>query len=76
MEQELVHVMIQCLTGDLADTEKLKHHRAAVMRRFEQFLKDNPDTPTYLPEVCAAIGVAARTLRYCCDEHLRNGSGE
>ena len=73
MEQELVQVMIRCLTGGLVGLEKLKHHRAAVMRRFEQLLKDNPNTPMYLPEVCAAIGVAARTLHSCCEEHLGMG---
>src|SRR5262249_6319727 len=33
----------------------------------------NPDQPLYLTEICAAIGVAERTLRASCEEHLGLG---
>ena len=33
----------------------------------------NPDQPLYLTEICAAIGVAERTLRAACEEHLGMG---
>ncbi|MGY8661578.1 helix-turn-helix transcriptional regulator [Bradyrhizobium sp. UFLA05-109] len=40
------------------------------MSRFEEFLEANPDRPLYLTEICAGIGVAERTLRGACEEHL------
>ena len=40
------------------------------MRKFRRILDDNPDRPSYVPEICAAIGVPERTLRYCCQDHL------
>jgi AraC-like DNA-binding protein len=45
----------------------------AIVARFEEFLEANPDTPLYLTEICAAIGVAERTLRAACEEHLGMG---
>jgi len=44
-----------------------------IVARFEEFLEANPDTPLYLTEICAAIGVAERTLRVACEEHLGMG---
>src|SRR5258706_1376829 len=45
----------------------------AIVARFEEFLEAHPDTPLYLTEICAAIGVAERTLRVACEEHLGMG---
>jgi AraC-like DNA-binding protein len=44
-----------------------------MMVRFEEFLEANSDRPLYLAEICAAIGVAERTLRAACEEHLGMG---
>jgi transcriptional regulator GlxA family with amidase domain len=52
-------------------TGTLRHDR--IVARFEEFLEANPNTPLYLTEVCAAIGVAERTLRIACEEHLGMG---
>lgn len=39
-----------------------------------RFLEANPDQPFYLlAEICAAIGVAERTLRTACEDHLGMG---
>jgi AraC-like DNA-binding protein len=74
LEQQLIHLMIRCLT----DTEiskissgVLRHE--IIVARFEEFLEANPDRPLYLTEICAAIGVAERTLRAACEEHLGMG---
>jgi transcriptional regulator GlxA family with amidase domain len=39
----------------------------------EEFLEANAGQPLYLAEICAAIGVAERTLRIACEEHLGMG---
>jgi transcriptional regulator GlxA family with amidase domain len=44
-----------------------------IVTRFEEFLEANPNKPLYLPEICAAIEVAERTLRVACEEHLGMG---
>jgi AraC-like DNA-binding protein len=74
LENELVHVMVRCL-ADAVDAKTSTHGRRhdAIIARFEEFLEANPDRPLYLAEICAAIGVAERTLRACCDEHLGMG---
>jgi transcriptional regulator GlxA family with amidase domain len=73
LEQKLIHLMVRCLTGEVLrlSTTKLRHD--AIMIKFEEFLEANCDRPLYLPEVCAALYVAERTLRVCCEEHLGMG---
>ena len=48
-----------------------RHH--AIVARLEEFLEANLDRPLYLAEICTAIGVAERTLRLACEEHLGMG---
>jgi transcriptional regulator GlxA family with amidase domain len=45
----------------------------AIVARFEEFLEANRNRPLYLAEICPAIGVAERTLRIACEEHLGMG---
>ena len=74
MEEQLIHVMIRCLgpgPGAEVTIGNRRHH--AIVTRFEEFLEANPDRPLYLTEICAGIGVAERTLRACCEEHMGMG---
>jgi AraC-like DNA-binding protein len=74
LEQELIHLMIRCLIESVSSgmTTGGRRHDA-IVARFEEFLEANPETPLYLTEICAAIGVAERTLRVACEEHLGIG---
>jgi AraC-like DNA-binding protein len=74
LEQELIRLMIKCLTESASSgmTTGGRRHDA-IVGRFEEFLEANPDMPLYLTEICAAIGVAERTLRGACEEHLGMG---
>jgi AraC-like DNA-binding protein len=74
LEQQLIHLMIRCLTEtetSKMSTGVLRHE--IIVARFEEFLEANPDQPMYLMEICAGIGVAERTLRVACEEHLGMG---
>jgi AraC-like DNA-binding protein len=74
LEQQLVHLMVRCLTeGDSSKLTAGGLRRDAIIARFEAFLEANPETPLYLPEICAAIGAAERTLRVACEQHLGMG---
>jgi len=74
LEEQLIHVMVRCLvdSSSIETTVAYRRHDA-VVARFEEFLEANPDRPLYLTEICAAIGVAERTLRASCEEHLGMG---
>jgi AraC-like DNA-binding protein len=74
LENELIHVMVRCLADgvDVKATTGGRRHDA-IVGRFEEFLASNPDQPLYLTEICAAIGVAERTLRASCETHLGMG---
>jgi AraC-like DNA-binding protein len=74
LEQELIRLMVRCLTEGASSgmsTGGRRHDR--IVARFEEYLEANPDQPLYLTEICAAIGVAERTLRVACEEHLGMG---
>ena len=71
MEQALVQALVACISASIIDAAAVRSHtRAPVMRRFEQILAADQDEILYLAEVCAKIGVSARTLRWHCQEHL------
>jgi AraC-like DNA-binding protein len=73
-ENELIHVMVRCLAEGAAVEPTVGSCRHdTIVARFEEFLEANPDRPLYLTEICAAIGVAERTLRASCEEHLGMG---
>jgi len=74
LEQALLHTLITCISGNLpgrADAGAYRH--ALIVARLEDLLAANQDRPMYLAEICTAIGVAERTLRVCCQEHLGMG---
>lgn len=74
LEQELIRVMIRCLTeGEPTGMTSGGHRHDLIIARFEGFLEEHPDMPLYLTEICAAIGVAERTLRAACEEYLGMG---
>jgi AraC-like DNA-binding protein len=74
LEQQLIHLMVRCLTEGIFSkiTAGCRRHHV-IIAKFKEFLEANPHTPLYLPEICAAIGAAERTLRAACEEHLGMG---
>ena len=74
LEQKSIHLMVRCLTeGTVSATTNGGQRHEAIVARFEDFLEANPNTPLYLPEICAAVGAAERTLRAACEEHFGMG---
>jgi AraC-like DNA-binding protein len=74
LDDRLLHLMVRCLAegaGVEATTGGRRHD--AIITKFEEYLAAHPDRPLYLTEICAAVGVAERTLRAACDEHLGMG---
>ncbi|MGY3606502.1 MULTISPECIES: helix-turn-helix domain-containing protein [unclassified Bradyrhizobium] len=74
LENELTYVMVRCVAeGAAVESRTGSRRHDAIVARFEEFLEANPDRPLYLAEICAATGVAERTLRASCEEHLGMG---
>jgi AraC-like DNA-binding protein len=74
LEQQLILVMMRCLTdGEPKSMTASGRRHEMIIVRFEDFLETHSDQPLYLAEICAAIGVAERTLRIVCEEHLGMG---
>ena len=71
IEQALVEVMVLCLTeGRSDDVRNVDRHRASVMLRLEEVLKTKPESPLFMPEVCATVGASYTALRDCCQVYL------
>jgi AraC-like DNA-binding protein len=73
MEAELIAAMMHCIAGDVEPQTPGYHRHLAIIRQFRDWLEQNNNRPVYLVEVCRALGVTARVLRACCDEHLGVG---
>ena len=71
LEQDMLHAVIHCLAGDGAeDNSTTRFNHTALMTRFETVVRNSVDRKVTLPDLCAEIGVAERTLRMCCHEFL------
>jgi AraC-like DNA-binding protein len=74
LEKELQHLLVRCLADGTPEESSKGHHRHAVtVARLEDLLMANYERPLYLADVCAAIAVSERTLRFCTQEHLGMG---
>ncbi|WP_084801879.1 helix-turn-helix domain-containing protein [Bradyrhizobium sp. Ec3.3] len=74
LETGLTHALVRCLAeGHSLEQTVVGRRHDTLVSRFVEFLEANPDRPIYLCEICAAIGVAERTIRSCCEEHLGMG---
>ena len=73
LETELTHILVRCLAEGHPLKVRAGGCRQATLTRFVEFLEANPDRPLYLTEIRAAVGVAERTLRAACEEHLGMG---
>jgi AraC-like DNA-binding protein len=72
LEQALIQAMVDCLgKGEVGEDSVAQRQHELIMRRFRRVVEESPDQPFFIPEICAAIGVADRTLRVCCQEQLR-----
>jgi AraC-like DNA-binding protein len=73
-EQNSIHLMVRCLTeGTISTMSSGAQRHEAIVKRFEEFLEANPNSPFYLTEICAAVGAAERTMRAACEDHLGMG---
>lgn len=71
LEQEMLRAIIHCLAAkEVDDHPRARHHRAAIMVRFEETLSKRIDRKLNMPKICAEVGVAERTLRMCCSKFL------
>jgi AraC-like DNA-binding protein len=70
LEQELLHVLINCLTAEDINGHPARRHHADIMIQFEEALAAHTGRLPSMREICATIGVPERTLRVCCAEFL------
>jgi AraC-like DNA-binding protein len=72
IEQQIIEAMADCLTHATHVTAPppTQRVRRAIVDRFREMVSRNLDQPLYMPEVCIALGVPGRSLRFCCQELL------
>src|SRR6516162_3384761 len=71
MEQDLIQMLVTCLTTDSTRADgHAKRRHARIMVRFEEVLAEHLSRPLEMPELCALVAVSDRTLRLCCTQFL------
>lgn len=74
LEASLREAMIGCMAGSGARDDRAAVGRHdTIMRRLRAVLHDDAEEEAGLSELCASVGVSARTLRACCHEYLGMG---
>lgn len=74
LELELIHALVDCLiAGRVRRVLVAAGRDADVMRRFEAALDNGPQREPPIARVAELLGVSDRTLRACCERHLRLG---
>jgi len=71
-EQALLAAVVDCLMQEDAVTRPRlgSGNSTVIVRRLHQLLDESEGLPLYLVDVCARLGVSARTLHTACVEHL------
>jgi AraC-like DNA-binding protein len=76
LEQELLHALVMCLTGEEVHRGAgMRRRRAKVMARFEEVLAAHEAAYFAAPELVAAVGVPERNLRMYCSQVLGMSPG-
>lgn len=70
LEQGLAHTLVNCVSAGEPRSHAGMERHSEIMIRFGQVLGSHGDRPLQMPELCAAVGVAERTLRMCCARFL------
>lgn len=71
LEQVLIEAMVDCIVApDRREDTAAQRRHTAIMQRFHAALEASDGMAVYLPELCTRIGVAGRTLRLCCQDHV------
>jgi AraC-like DNA-binding protein len=67
----ILDTLLACLTHSRAtpDRAALGRHRQ-IVARFERAVEEHPEEMLSLGDICAAVGVAQRTLNLACEEFL------
>jgi AraC-like DNA-binding protein len=74
LEQELIEALVECLSGQPADSDVVLAKRYAdTAMQFEEALRDRLETSASLAEICASLSVRDRTLRAYCHRQLDMG---
>jgi len=68
LEQQLIEALVECLSAGPLEEEMSAHRHREILARVEGLLQMQP--VLRVAEIWAALGVADRTLRRCCEEHL------
>lgn len=71
----ITEALLVCLTQGQASRDRaaLRRHRQ-IVTRFEEVMHERPAEMLSMPDICAALGVARRTLNLACLEFLGQGA--
>ena len=73
LEQQLIHALVECLSGRTTQIQRVSNQHNNMMVRFEAACRAHPQRKLTLLELCTVLDVPERSLRSCCEQHLGMG---
>ena len=73
LEQQVIHALVDCLSGPIDQEMKAGCRHRGILARFEDLLETGSSRG--IADICTTLGVSDRLLRDCCNEHLGMGPG-
>ena len=73
LEQEVIRILVDCLSTAPVQSHEKTYQYSAIMARLDQLLQTYPHDISPIPGICAALGISAKTLQACCQQHVGVG---
>jgi AraC-like DNA-binding protein len=73
LEQETIRTLIACLSMGTVQAHEAAYRSSAIMARLDQVLQSHPHEIPRIPDLCAVLGISARTLQASCLQHVGVG---
>ena len=73
LEQEAIRILVACLSMGTVQAHEVAYRSSAIMARLDQVLQNHPHEIPRIPDICAVLGISARTLQASCQQHVGVG---
>jgi AraC-like DNA-binding protein len=70
LEQEVIRVLIACFSTATKQADQETHRYTTIMSSLDKLLRTHPDEILYTSGICVTLGISAKTLRACCQQHV------
>ena len=73
LEQEAIRILVACMSMGTVQPYEAAYRSSAIMARLDQALQSHPHEIPRIPDICAVLGISARTLQALCQRQVGVG---